>query len=330
MLKIFLPLICSFVTTMLIAKPTILLTRKLHAEQSILEYVDNHQGKQGTPTMGGIMFLVPISIIAIVFGGVHSKVMLVMLGSMLSFGLLGFLDDFIKVKFKHNEGLKAYQKIIGQLGIGIIVTLFAYNHEEIQGLINVQFTDKTIDMSYFYIPFTLFVFLATTNAVNLTDGIDGLATSTTIVYLTIFLIILILGRQKIEGDIIAVNTNNAEIVLLSSTIGGLLAFLWHNSNKASIFMGDTGSLALGGIVASIGVFTKNTLLIPIIGIMYMVSCISVIMQVCYFKLTRGKRIFLMAPYHHHLQYKGMTENKIVVIYSIITLLGGLVALVSIK
>ena len=327
--EILLSTLVTFALTMLIAPLVIKLMKRAHASQSILEYVDNHSDKRGTPTMGGVMFLLPITIVSLVFGGVSSKSMLVTLATMLAFGVLGFLDDFIKVRCRHNEGLKPYQKIIGQLGIGIVVTLFAYYDPSIGTAIRLPFSDRYVDMSYFYIAFTLIVFLSTTNAVNLTDGLDGLATSTTLIYVATFVIVLLLGMDDIRGDVVAMANSRSEIIFLASTFGGLLAFLWHNTNKARIFMGDTGSLALGGMVGAVAVFSRNTLLIPIIGIMYMMSCISVIIQVLYFKLSHGGRVFLMAPLHHHLQYKGMTENKIVTIYSIITCLAGMVAVVSI-
>lgn len=327
-LRLLLSVLTSFALSMAIAPFVIKMTKKLNASQSILKYVDNHKGKEGTPTMGGIIFLVSMTVTSFLFCGFESKLLLVGIGVTLGYGLLGFLDDFIKIKFRHNEGLKAYQKIIGQLGIAIIVTVFAYKYVHIGSVINIPFTDIELDMGWWYIPFTLLIFIATTNAVNLTDGIDGLAGSVTSVYTGIFTLIIVVIYAFLEGDVILREETASLGVMSASLFGGLLGFLWFNSNPAKIFMGDTGSLALGGAVSALAVFTKNPLLIPMIGIMYMLSCISVIIQVLYFKLTHGKRVFKMAPYHHHLQYKGYTENKIATFYVIVTLLFGLTALVS--
>ncbi len=327
-LRLLLAVVTSFILSMVLAPPVIKMTKKFKASQSILEYVDNHKGKEGTPTMGGMIFLVSMSVTSFIFCGFKSKFLLVGIGITLGYGLLGFLDDFLKIKFRHNEGLKAYQKIIGQLGIAVIVTVFAYKYSYIGSVVNIPFTDIEFDMGWWYIPFTLLIFIATTNAVNLTDGIDGLAGSVTGIYTGIFTLIAVVLCIRLEGDVILRDETASLGVMSASLFGALLGFLWFNSNPAKIFMGDTGSLALGGAVSVLAVFTKNPFLIPMIGIMYMLSCISVIIQVLYFKLTNGKRVFKMAPYHHHLQYKGYTENKIVTFYSIVTLLFGLTALVS--
>lgn len=328
-LKVLLSLIVSFIVTMVIAPLVIRLTKRLHAEQSILEYVDNHNNKQGTPTMGGIMFIISIAVTSLIFEGVRSKLMNVMIGVMLGYGLLGFLDDFIKVRYRHNQGLKAYQKIIGQTGIALIVALFAYNSPYIGSDVNIPIINETVDFGWWFIPFTIFILIACTNAVNLTDGLDGLAGSTTAVYMFIFSLVLYGAWLMTEGDVLMREETEALLVFSSVSVGALLAFLWFNSNPAKVFMGDTGSLALGGIVCSIAVFSKNPFLIPIIGIMYIVSCISVIIQVVYFKITKGKRVFRMAPYHHHLQYIGYKESKIVSFYTILTVIAGIVALVLI-
>ena len=277
--------------------------KKFKASQSILHYVDKHKAKEGTPTMGGIIFLLSL-LIGLCFLLPESRFSsLFLIIVTLGYALLGFLDDFIKVHYHHNEGLKPYQKIIGQFGLALIVALYIY----FLGRTSLNFFGLTFDIGFFIIPLVILVLLATTNSVNLTDGLDGLAGSVSFVYLLIFGIILTLFD--------ATEMSNLAIITFS-LCGGLLGFLCFNVYPAKIFMGDTGSLALGGAVACVAAFSKNSLLIPLVGVMFVVSVVSVILQVARFKLTR-KRFFLMAPYHHHLQMKGMSEPRIVCVYTAI-------------
>lgn len=210
------------------------------------------------------------------------------------------------------------------------MTWFAYKNPFIAGEMILPFTNKVVSLSWWFIPFCFVVFLAATNAVNLTDGLDGLAGGVSAVYFLTFSIILSImcSRADNMGETLYLSELSSLAVFSVSLFGSLLAFLWHNTNPAKIFMGDTGSLALGGAVASVAIFSKNPLLILIIGIMFVLTCISVIMQVLYFKITK-KRIFLMSPLHHHFQYKGVAEQKIVASYIIITIIFSGVALASI-
>lgn len=329
-LKIALSALTSFALSMLIAPLLIKLLKKHKAKQTILQYVDNHADKQGTPTMGGFVFLIATAITALSYAGINTKFAPVSVGVMLAFGAVGFLDDFLKIKFKHNLGLKAYQKIIAQLGVTAIITWFAYKNIFIGSTINIPFSSVSIDLKWWYIPLCFIVFLATVNAVNLTDGLDGLAAGVSAVYFGFFVVILCImlnvesnmGNTLYAAELLSLNIFSAAV------FGSLLGFIWHNSNPASVFMGDTGSLALGGAAACVAIFSQNPLLILIIGIMFVVSCISVIIQVIYFKLTK-KRVFLMSPFHHHLQYKGYKEQKIVAFYVIITIVCGIIATVSV-
>ena len=245
---------------------------------------------------------------------------LVCLVCFLSFGVIGFLDDFLKIYNKRNLGLKAYQKIIGQVAISIIIAVFAYKNAMIGSTIYLPFSTATIDLGWLYIPVCVFVFLAITNGVNLTDGLDGLAGGVSVSYLFCFVAIAYFILNLMTNfDAVLLNEQLNFLIIGGAAIGSLFAYLLFNSNPASIFMGDTGSLALGGLIASLAICTKQILLIPILGIMFVVSCVSVILQVISYKLTK-KRVFLMAPYHHHLEKKGLNENKIVVIYIVITLI----------
>ena len=329
-IKISLALITSFALAMLIAPLIIRMMRALKAGQPILKYVDKHEGKSGTPTMGGIIFLLPTAIVTAVFSIGAGKMGIVAMAITLSYGLVGLLDDFLKVKLRHNEGLKAYQKIIGQLGIGVIATLYCYKNSFIGSTIELPFCDVTVDIKWWFLHFCLFIYIAMTNAVNLTDGLDGLVAKSSSVNLVFYILIIYVCFYK---AIQMGQTFYAEQLLsleffAAAMLGGMLAFIWHNNHPAKIFMGDTGSLAMGGALACFAIFISQPLIILLTGIMYIVSCISVILQVVSFKL-RKKRIFLIAPYHHHLEYKGIHENRIVGFYAIITFIASAVALISV-
>ena len=234
------------------------------------------------------------------------------------------------MRTKHNQGLKAYQKVIGQAGVAIIVTIFCYRNPYVTSAIAIPFTDITVDLSWGYIPFCFILFIAMTNAVNLTDGLDGLVAKTSTAGFTALaaIIVYMLATVADESNPAYRQQLDSVGVFTFAMIGALLAFIWFNSNPAKIFMGDTGSLSIGGALAVVTVFIKNPFINLLIGIMYVVSCISVIVQVLVYK-AKKKRVFLMAPYHHHLEYKGIKESKIVTYYTLITVIGGLIAVISV-
>ena len=319
--------VVSFLLTLLISPFVISFMKKEKIKQTILHYVENHSSKQGTPTMGGIIFLLSISIVAYIFFLGASTLAGVTLLVFLGYGLTGFLDDFIKFKFKRNLGLRAYQKILFQLVLSITIAIFAYKNEFVGGKLLVPFSNTTIDIGYWIIPLIVFVFLACTNSVNLTDGLDGLASSTTMCYtISIVAIMFVVLASRLDGasSIYLLEYKNL-IILGFVVVGAMLCFLVFNCFPAKIFMGDTGSLALGAFVACIAIFSRLTLYIPILGFMFVLSALSVIIQVAYYKITK-KRVFLMAPLHHHFEKKGVHEVRIVVVYSVITTLIGLVCL----
>ena len=322
--------LCSFAVGVIIAPPVIYLIKKLKARQTILTYVSQHKDKEGIPTMGGIIFLVPAVIFYFVFARWQNRLSFVALAVTLAYGLIGGLDDAIKVIFKRNLGLKAYQKIISQLVIAVLATVFAYKNGYVGSQIYIPVIKQYVETGWFYIPFTIIAYIATTNCVNLTDGLDGLAGSTVVLYLSVvFIIIAGIYLESVgAGKTLYEQETYNLLVFITALAGGIAAFLVFNSHKAKIFMGDTGSLALGGAVASVAVFIKNPLIIATIGIMFVMSGISVIIQVISFKL-RKKRVFLMAPLHHHLEMKGLNESKIVSLYSVITVVAGAVTLLII-
>lgn len=303
-IKFILSGIVALAFSLLLAPLVISVCKKLKASQSILHYVDKHAQKEGTPTMGGFIFLLAmlVGIFFLMSEQRFSSFFLILVT--LSYALLGFLDDFLKVHFHHNEGLKPYQKIIGQFGLALIVALYIY----FSGRTSLNFFGLNFDIGFFIIPLVILVLLATTNSVNLTDGLDGLAGGVSFVYLLIFGIILTLATN--------VEMNNLALVTFS-LCGGLLGFLVVNSYPAKIFMGDTGSLALGGFIGTLAVLTGLELILPIMGVMFVLSALSDIIQVLHYKRTK-KRVFLMAPLHHHFEQKGVHENRIVVVYIVIT------------
>lgn len=322
--------ICAFGLGMLLGPPVIALGTKLKAGQNILSYVGQHSCKQGTPTFGGLIFIVASVIVALIFG-VHKTTLGLMTMLIFSgYGIIGFLDDFIKVKLKRNEGLKAYQKVLVQLVVAVASAYFAYTNEFIGSKIALNFGMGYVDLGWWYLPFATITFIAMTNAVNLTDGLDGLAGTTSAIYLLTFLCmtaVLIVGAES-SGNTVYLSELKGMATFVSATVGGIVAFLWFNSNKASVFMGDTGSLALGGLCATVALFVKNPLASIIVGIMFVLSCISVIVQVAVYKL-KGRRVLLMAPLHHHLELKGVNESKIVACYGIITAVAGALTLIII-
>ncbi len=317
----FLAFLISFFVAIVIAPFCLRLTKRLKFGQNILHYVESHSSKQGTPTMGGIIFIFAIIVVSLCFFNNNYSMASVALAVFFAFGVLGFLDDFIKIKFKRNLGLRPYQKIIGQVAISLIVALFVYFNPMIGSKIYLPFSNTKIDLGFLIIPYIMLVFIATTNSVNLTDGLDGLAGGVSFAYLLGFGIISYLYMQGLTAglDNAIINEQYNLIIITCCALGAILAFLVFNSHPASIFMGDTGSLSLGALIASLACFNGLSLFIPLLGVMFVLSCVSVIMQVLYYKKTK-KRIFLMAPLHHHFEKKGKHETKIVSIYIIITLI----------
>jgi len=327
MWRIILALLIAFTLTTVLMPLVIRLTKKLKARQTILHYVDNHASKSGTPTMGGIGFLIAIvaaSFLATI--GTDNILVIVVVLAMVAFGIVGFLDDFIKVFYKQNKGLAAWQKAIFQLAIAAVISTYAFLSDIVQGDIFLPFILNRASLGYFAIPFFIVIFLAFSNAVNLTDGLDGLASKVTLVYM-IFNAAIIFVFVQVNGDTLAFSGEYMGLIIfIAAVVGGILAFLLFNGYPAKIFMGDTGALALGGAVGGVAVVSGTSLYTPIVGIMYVLTCLSVMLQVVYFKITKGKRIFLMSPLHHHFERKGMHENRIATMYTAITAVAGSVCL----
>ncbi len=273
----------------------------------------SHLKKNGTPTMGGIIMLVVVIIMLGVYSFRYHELILAIV-AILGFGIIGFIDDYKKLIMKDTKGLSPMKKIIGlfivtSVFIILYINVFNLGTDLIIPLIN---QPLTLSIGAFVI-FTAFVLLATSNAVNLTDGLDGLAAGVVAIIMTFF-------------TIVAVKQGNYEMTILgSTTVGTCIAFLIFNINPAHIFMGDTGSLALGGAIASIAIILKMPLYLVIVALVCIIDTVSVIIQVTYFKLTKGKRIFKMAPFHHHLELCGIKETKVVLIFWIVTAICCIVA-----
>jgi phospho-N-acetylmuramoyl-pentapeptide-transferase len=328
MIKIIVGFILSFAVSLILMPLIIKLIRKLSCSQTILKYVEEHKSKQGTPTMGGVVFFIStLLIVACLID--YSTPLAMSIGVGLGFAIIGFMDDFIKVKLKQNLGLRPYQKIIGQVGIALILALYIYFWSPNKGVIYLPFTFKAVDLGFWVIPLVIIVCLATTNSVNLTDGLDGLAGGVSVVYSGIFIAIISIFATLIfnAGELDSfVNMYKDIEILLAIFMGSIMAFLVFNTNKASIFMGDVGSLGIGGLFASTACIMGFELMLAIVGVMFVISALSVILQVGYFKAKKGKRIFKMAPIHHHFQKCGYSEAKIGYIYQIITLMIGLITI----
>ena len=302
------------------------LLKRLKAGQNILGFVENHAGKSGTTTMGGFIFAFSAVITFLLFSngarGVSGLAFLVSF----CFLIVGFLDDFIKIKSKTNQGLTAKQKLIFQTFISLLTAIFVYFKGSSSFF--VPFYNEYIDFGVWTIPLVFFVFVATTNCVNLTDGLDGLAGGVSYLYFIALYFLVAVQITKFGNNFVSVNEGENLALLSIIQSGALIGFLLFNTYSASVFMGDTGSLYLGGMVATISIFSSNTLFIPLFGIMFVVSGISVIMQVLVYKRSK-KRLFLMAPLHHHFEYKGHSESKIVFTYKLITLFVSLICLITV-
>jgi phospho-N-acetylmuramoyl-pentapeptide-transferase len=301
---VFLTILMGFLITVLISPIFIPFLRRLKFGQSIREEgPKSHQKKSGTPTMGGVMILLSIIVTTFVMTGKFAeptvKTYLLLLVTF-GFGLLGFLDDFIKVVMKRNLGLTSRQKLIGQIIISAIF-YFIFKQNEFSTEVSIPLTDISFDLGWFYFLFVTFWLVGFSNAVNLTDGLDGLVSGTSAIAFGAF-------------AVLAWSLSQFEIAIFSvSVVGAVLGFLVFNAHPAKVFMGDTGSLALGGAIATIAILLKLEILLIIIGFVFVMETLSVILQVISFKTT-GKRIFRMSPLHHHYELIGWSEWRVVVTF----------------
>lgn len=314
MTSVILPVLISFGVSAILGPVVIPFLRRLKVGQTIRdEGPQSHLKKNGTPTMGGILFLAGVVAACLFFVKDYPGIIPVLFLT-LGFGMVGFLDDYIKVVLKRSMGLTAGQKMLGQLAVTGVFAYYITRYMEMPLAMKIPFMPgKMLDFGFWNIPVLFFVVIGTVNGTNFTDGLDGLAGSVTVLVAVFFSVVAIGTKSGIEPVTCAV-------------AGGLLGFLLFNVHPASVFMGDTGSLALGGFVAGAAWLLQMPLFIPIVGFIYMAEVLSVIVQVTYFKISGGRRIFKMAPIHHHFELCGWSETRVVAVFSIITALLCLLAL----
>ncbi|MFT7879928.1 MAG: phospho-N-acetylmuramoyl-pentapeptide-transferase [Sulfurimonas sp.] len=323
----------AFILTLVIMPKYLAWAISKKANQPINKYVPAHESKQHTPTMGGAVFLSATVTAVLLSANLGNLFILAGLITLIGFGLVGFKDDIGKILSGDNlEGLSARGKLLGQVIVALL-TIGVLFYADFPTALYVPFLKTPLfDMSYFAVIFWVLVFLATTNAVNLTDGLDGLATVPSIIALmTLGTIIYVTGHAIFSEYLLVPNIKGVgEVTIMAAALaGGLLGFLWYNCYPAEIFMGDTGSLAIGGFLAYLAILGKSEVLLILIGLIFVIETVSVILQVGSFKL-RGKKVFLMAPIHHHFEMKKWAENKIIVRFWMIALIANILALISFK
>lgn len=307
----------SFAISVFLGPLVIPFLRRLKVGQTErTEGPESHLKKNGTPTMGGILILISVVAASLLFVRDYPSIIPVLFLT-LGFGLVGFLDDYIKVVLKRSMGLKAWQKFSLQVLVTGVFVYYLLHYTDVSLEMKVPFLEGTyLDFGWWNIPILFFIVIGTVNGTNFTDGLDGLASSVTVLVATFF-------------TVVAIGTDSGIEPVTCAVVGALLGFLLFNVHPASVFMGDTGSLALGGFVAAAAYMMQMPAFIAIVGFIYLAEVVSVILQVSYFKMTGGKRIFKMAPIHHHFELCGWSETRVVAVFSIVTALLCLVALMGV-
>ena len=332
-----LSVITSFIIVFIIGEPLIRIFQKNQISGPIRQDgpIDHIVKKSGTPTMGGLIIILGIFLGTFLWADLKNIYVLTVIFVSIALGLLGFIDDLLKIKQKNSRGLKSKFKLLGQIIIGLIAIYILSVHSEHQFLNNLYFPffkNLVFPMGFFFIPFALFVIVGASNAVNLTDGLDGLATvPVMLVALSYTLISYVVGNTIFAEYLKIPYVENAgELSIFCGAIfGSCLGFLWYNAPPAKIFMGDTGSLSLGGSLAAVAIIVKHEIVLAIIGGLFVLETVSVIIQVLSFKLT-GKRVFMMAPIHHHFEKKGWPESTVVIRFWIIAIILALIGLATLK
>ena len=314
--QVVIPVLISFAISVILGPIIIPFLRKLKMGQTErVEGVQSHLKKAGTPTMGGVIFLIATVITSLFYVRDYPKVIPVLFLT-LGFGIIGFLDDYLKVVLRRSDGLLPWQKFSLQVVVTAVFTYYLVNYTDVNLAMRIPFwSDHYLNLGWLAVPVLFFAVIGTVNGVNFTDGLDGLASSVTLIVAVFFSVVSIGTKSGIEPITCAV-------------VGGLMGFLLFNVYPAKIFMGDTGSLALGGFVAGAAYMMQMPLFILLVGLIYLVEVLSVIIQVTYFKKTHGKRIFKMAPIHHHFELCGWSETRVVAVFSIITSVMCLIALLA--
>lgn len=314
-LKIVFPVLLSFAIAAALGPIVIPILRRMKVGQTEREELESHQVKTGTPTMGGVIILAAVTITSVFFLRDYPRIIPILFLTV-GFGMIGFLDDYLKVVLKRSDGLLAWQKMLLQILVTTVFAVYMIYFTDISLTMLIPFSGgKYLDIGWLAVPLMYVAVIGTVNGVNFTDGLDGLASSVTVLVAVFF-------------TVVAVGTGSGIEPITCAVVGALMGFLLFNVYPASVFMGDTGSLALGGFVAATAYVLQMPLFIVIVGMIYLVEVVSVILQVGYFKLTHGKRIFRMAPIHHHFELGGWSETRVVAVFSIVTALLCLVGLAA--
>lgn len=313
-IQLIIAILSSFLLSIILGPIVLPILRKVKAGQTVREDgPEAHLKKNGTPTMGAFIYLLSAGIVSAFFMKSYPQIVSILLLT-LAFAVIGFIDDYIKVVLKRSEGLTAFQKFSLQIIAALVYAIYLYKNASYSFDSLIPFLgERTVNFGIFSIPICVFIILGTVNGSNFTDGVDGLETTVTLAIMTFFLVA-------------GLSIDKGVAILPAIFIGALLGFLMFNVNKAMVFMGDTGSLALGGLVTGLAFALHLELYLPLIALIYFVEVLSVIIQVLYFKATHGKRIFRMAPIHHHFELGGWAEAKVVAVFATITLVCGLITL----
>ncbi|MGL4208878.1 MAG: phospho-N-acetylmuramoyl-pentapeptide-transferase [Candidatus Adiutrix sp.] len=294
----------------------------------------SHQKKSGTPTMGGLLLLGGVWVSTLLWADLSRPAIFLLLLVSLIFAAIGFHDDFLKIKRQNNQGLSAKQKMLAQMLVGLSVGWFLYERPDFDTVLYLPiFKDIYFDLGVLYIPFAALVIVGASNAVNLTDGLDGLAAGPVAIAALTYMVFIYCTSNWVIANYLQISfvPASAEVtVALAAVLGGTMGFLWFNAFPAQIFMGDVGSLSLGAILGLVALLAKQELVLIIVGGLFVMEALSVIIQVGYFKATKGRRIFRMAPMHHHFELKGWSEPKIIVRFWIIAVILAMIGLSTLK
>ena len=317
-IQVVFPVLISFAISVILGPIVIPFLRRLKMGQTErVEGVQSHLKKAGTPTMGGVIFLIATVITSLFYVRDYPKVIPVLFLT-LGFGIIGFLDDYLKVVLRRSDGLLPWQKFSLQVVVTAVFTYYLVNYTDVNLAMRIPFwSDHYLNLGWLAVPVLFFAVIGTVNGVNFTDGLDGLASSVTLIVAVFFSVVSIGTKSGIEPITCAV-------------VGSLMGFLLFNVYPAKVFMGDTGSLALGGFVAGVAYAMQMPLFIILVGLIYLVEVLSVMLQVSYFKATHGKRIFKMAPIHHHFELCGWSETRVVAVFSVVTAIMCLIALLALS
>lgn len=312
--QVIIPVLIAFAVTAVLGPIMIPFLRKLKIGNTEREELQSHQKKNGTPTMGGLMILIAIVVTSLIYVKDYPGIIPILFVTV-GFGIIGFLDDYLKVVLHRSDGLLAWQKFLCQIVVTAVFVVYLLHHDISLSMLIPFSGGKYLSLSWAAVPVLFLAVIGTVNGVNFTDGLDGLASSVTLLIATFF-------------SVVAIGTQSGLHPITCAVVGSLMGFLLFNVYPASVFMGDTGSLALGGFVASAAYMMDMPIFILIVALIYWVEILSVMIQVAYFKISGGKRIFRMAPIHHHFELCGCSETRVVAVFSIVTALLCLVGILA--